>query len=62
MVKRANDTLDASLGSVLDTSGISGEPSQNDQSDASPDVREFYYRPEMGTVVVNHDLPRRDDS
>jgi hypothetical protein len=62
MVKRDDNALDTSLGSVRDTSRRSAEPSQNGESDAPTDLREFYYRPEMGSIVVKNDRPRRDDS
>jgi hypothetical protein len=62
MVKRDDEGSEANLGSVRDTSGISDEPSQDDRGDASTNLREFYYRPEMGTIVTNDDVAHRDDS
>jgi hypothetical protein len=55
MVKRDDNTIDATRGSVRDTARKPAEPVWSHEASETADLHEAHYRPEMGTIVSTPD-------
>lgn len=53
MVKR-NDAKETNLGSARDTDTPPGQPATDSTTDDPLNVQEGWYKPEMGTIFVDH--------
>ncbi len=60
MVKRDDNTIETTLGSVRDTVGRPADPSRPGESGEDGDHHEARYRPEMGTIVPADNRLRQD--